>query len=315
MLDVAAVAESILGRPESSVMARPLPIAADRLLEQADGPVLMIVEAPMGEGKTELALLAHLRLQARHGHRGLYLALPTQATGNAMFDRTLAFLRQLAPGVQLDIQLVHGATRLDERIQRLRGVDAYVLYCTWGVLLHEPVWRLPEDIDRLVQAVYSGDPFEEDDRPDFLATLDKALGEHYAKTQTQRQQAFNVAIDAEDEPQNAYNQKPRANEDREGGGISVVTRLGEESLTVVPILISDDGWRLTDSDGPFDPTEIPDDALARRLFARQVRLSRKGILHDLLALPLPRGFEEHPLLQHLRPLPLIDGRADCVRRS
>jgi len=80
----------ILGDPR--ILARPLQTAADRLLDSASGPVLLIVEAPMGEGKTELAFLAHLRLQARNGHRGLYVALPTQATGNAMFERAGTFL-------------------------------------------------------------------------------------------------------------------------------------------------------------------------------------------------------------------------------
>ena len=154
--------------------------------------------------------------------------------------------------------------------------DPYILYCTWAVVLREPLWRLPEDIDRLVQAVYSQDPFEEEDRPELLATLDKALGDHYAKVQTQRQQAINAAIDAEAEPQNAYNQKPRANEEREGGGTPVVTRLGDDSLTAVPVLVADDGWRLLASDAPFDPETVPDDALARRIFARQVRISPQG---------------------------------------
>jgi CRISPR-associated endonuclease/helicase Cas3 len=600
----------ILGRSDNPVSARPLQQAADTLLAQTKGPTLMIVEAPMGEGKTELALLAYLRLQAANGHRGLYLALPTQATGNAMFDRALAFLRNFAPALRLDIQLAHGGAMLDERIHRLRGVDAsstesiassawfsqrkrpllspygvgtvdqalfatlnvkhhfvrlwglsnrvvvldeihaydtytsglieallrwlkplgcsvilmsatlptsrraallnawgapdrpdiayprilmvsdgetlvqtvtcrpmapirikgmaedlnamasealaclagggcglvvvntvqraqdlyrllreqltdptelllfharypaderaarenevlsrfgsvpkakrpaqclliatqvteqsldldfdfmlsdlapvdlllqragrlhrhererppphrepclrvagllpegppdlketawgfvydpYILYCTWAVVLREPLWRLPQDIDRLVQAVYSQDPFEEEDRPDLLATLDRALGEHYAKVQTQRQQAINAAIDAEAEPQNAYQQQPRANEERDGGGTSIVTRLGDDSLTVVPVLIADDGWRLLPTDSPFDPTAIPDDSLARRIYSRQVRISRKGVLHALLTQAAPKGFDEHPLLRHLRPLPLCGGVAE-----
>lgn len=600
----------ILGQPAAAIEARPLQQAADRLISTATGPVLMIVEAPMGEGKTELALLAHARLQAANGHRGLYFALPTQATGNAMFDRTLSFLRSFVSDVSLDIQLAHGGAMLDERIQRLRGVDdspaesiassawfsqrkrpllspygvgtvdqalfatlnvkhhfvrlwglsnrvvildeihaydtytgglieallrwlkalgcsvvlmsatlparrraalldawgaadrpdipyprilmarggetfgetvacrqlapiqisgiaedleslanaaladlagggcglvvvntvqraqdlyrllcqritdpneivlfharfpadersqherevlrrfgrvaesqrpkrclliatqvaeqsldldfdfmlsdlapvdlllqragrlhrherarppahaephlriagllaerppeltetawgfvydPYILYCTWAVVLREPLWRLPTDIDRLVQAVYSEDPFEEEDRPELLATLDKALGEHYGILQTQRQQAFNVAIDAEDEPQTAYQGKPRASEEQGQGGIPVVTRLGEESLVAVPVLISDDGWRLLASDQPFDPEAVPDDALARRIFTRQIRISRKGVLHALIAERLPKGFDEHPLLRHLRPLPLCDGVAE-----
>ena len=119
-----ALIRRILGRSDKSITARPLQHAADRLLSNASGPCLMLVEAPMGEGKTELAFLAHLRLQAANGHRGLYVALPTQATGNAMFDRALTFLNSIAPGIRLDIQLAHGGAMLDERIHQLRGVNA-----------------------------------------------------------------------------------------------------------------------------------------------------------------------------------------------
>ena len=58
---------------------------------------------------------------------------------------------------------------------------------------------------------------------------------------------------------------------------------------------------------------VPDDALARRIFARHVRIARTGVFHALLALPLPKGFDEHLLLRHLRPLPRRDGAAEFGR--
>ncbi len=78
----------------------------------------------MGEGKTEAAFYAHLRLQAANGHRGLYVALPTQATGNAMFRRLRRFLNVRAKqrdgtAPPLDIQLLHGATLLNQEFQEL----------------------------------------------------------------------------------------------------------------------------------------------------------------------------------------------------
>jgi CRISPR-associated endonuclease/helicase Cas3 len=106
----------------AGIQPRPLQQAADELLQTCSAPALLIVEAPMGEGKTELAFLAHLRLQARLGHRGLYIGLPTQATGNAMFDRALAFLRAFHADQPLDLQLAHGAAALDDRLVELRGV-------------------------------------------------------------------------------------------------------------------------------------------------------------------------------------------------
>ncbi len=77
---------------------RPLQQAVAEALGDIGEPAILLIEAPMGEGKTEAALFAHLELQRRFGHRGLYVALPTKATGNAMFKRTLNFLRSQRTG-------------------------------------------------------------------------------------------------------------------------------------------------------------------------------------------------------------------------
>jgi len=114
-----------LGKPGQPFRARPLQEAVEALLDDgASGPALYLIEAPMGEGKTEAAFYAHLRLQAANGHRGLYVALPTQATGNAMFRRLHRFLELRANGRNgatppLDIQLLHGATLLNREFQEL----------------------------------------------------------------------------------------------------------------------------------------------------------------------------------------------------
>lgn len=99
---------------------RPLQKVMVEAISKVDGPCVLLLEAPMGEGKTEAAFYAHLELQRRFGHRGLYLALPTKATGNEMFTRTLKFLTSFAAGRTLDLQLVHGAAMLNESFQNLR---------------------------------------------------------------------------------------------------------------------------------------------------------------------------------------------------
>jgi CRISPR-associated endonuclease/helicase Cas3 len=99
---------------------RPLQQAVADALYNAKKPVIMLVEAPMGEGKTEAAFYAHLELQRRFGHRGLYVALPTKATGNAMFKRTFKFMRSQGANRKLDLQLLHGATLLNDTFQNLR---------------------------------------------------------------------------------------------------------------------------------------------------------------------------------------------------
>ncbi|XOB98225.1 CRISPR-associated helicase Cas3' [Deinococcota bacterium DY0809b] len=94
-------------------------------LHNLDGPSLLIIEAPMGGGKTEAALYAHLLLQAKNGHRGLYVAMPTQATGNAMFARVDGFLRTFGDRPH-DLQLVHGAALLNPDYLKLREVGGVV---------------------------------------------------------------------------------------------------------------------------------------------------------------------------------------------
>lgn len=99
---------------------RPLQRAVADAVINLKGPAILLVEAPMGEGKTEAAYFAHLELQRRFGHRGLYVALPTKATGNAMFKRTLKFLRDQGTDRKLDLQLLHGGTLLNDTFQNLR---------------------------------------------------------------------------------------------------------------------------------------------------------------------------------------------------
>ncbi|NLX17846.1 MAG: CRISPR-associated helicase Cas3', partial [Desulfobulbus sp.] len=103
-----------------SFSPRPLQEAIVHALDSLKEPSIILVEAPMGEGKTEAAFFAHLELQRRFGHRGLYIALPTKATGNAMFHRTLTFLRSQGAGRTLDLQLLHGTALLNDSFQNLR---------------------------------------------------------------------------------------------------------------------------------------------------------------------------------------------------
>lgn len=90
-----------------------------RWAEQAilpDGPVLAVIEDLTGSGKTEAAItLAHRLLAAGRAH-GIFLALPTMATANAMFDRMAdAYRRLFTEGTRPSLALVHGRAALDAR--------------------------------------------------------------------------------------------------------------------------------------------------------------------------------------------------------
>ena len=88
-------------------------------------PTLIVIEAPTGIGKTELALyIADCWLQ-QHAGRGLYVAMPTQSTSNQMYTRVGEFLHQRYPDSPINFHLVHGqAAWLDELKQQveLQGV-------------------------------------------------------------------------------------------------------------------------------------------------------------------------------------------------
>ncbi len=102
---------------------RELQRVVERLTKGVGGPSFLLIEAPTGEGKTEAAYYAHLALQSKNAHRGLYIALPTQATGNAMYERTLKFLKRLDLETPLDLQLVHGAALLNSTYADIQLLD------------------------------------------------------------------------------------------------------------------------------------------------------------------------------------------------
>lgn len=67
-------------------------------IDKIDGPGLYIVEAPMGIGKTELALYAAYKMLLSDNASGIYFALPTQLTSNKIYERVSSFLKQVVDG-------------------------------------------------------------------------------------------------------------------------------------------------------------------------------------------------------------------------
>jgi CRISPR-associated endonuclease/helicase Cas3 len=101
---------------------RPIQVAAARVAWELDEPGIMVIEAPMGEGKTEAALSAGELLAWRYGLSGVCVALPTMATTDAMFDRVESWLERLphdGSGPDKDIYLAHGKAQLNEHFQGL----------------------------------------------------------------------------------------------------------------------------------------------------------------------------------------------------
>jgi CRISPR-associated endonuclease/helicase Cas3 len=78
-----------------------------------EGPFVAFIEDVTGGGKTEAALILAHRLLAEGRARGLYLALPTMATANAMYERLgVCYRRLFADGETPSLALAHGRARL-----------------------------------------------------------------------------------------------------------------------------------------------------------------------------------------------------------
>lgn len=84
---------------------------------------MLIIEAPMGQGKTEAALWQADRQRSRLGQGGFYFALPTQATSNQMFHRVRQFLEQRYRDSAVNFQLLHGMASLSAEFEELRRQD------------------------------------------------------------------------------------------------------------------------------------------------------------------------------------------------
>lgn len=109
------------------------------ILDKLKSPFLMVLETPMGSGKTEAALgVADVSVRERNA-AGMYYALPTQATGNQMFRRITEFLENHpAQKNKTELHLLHSHADLDERYEGLKlssvcgeKKDASVVASTW----------------------------------------------------------------------------------------------------------------------------------------------------------------------------------------
>jgi CRISPR-associated endonuclease/helicase Cas3 len=109
--------------PEIGDQPRPLQQAAIALAGSLTSAGIAIVEAPMGEGKTEAALHLADAWSVALGTRGLYVALPTQATSNQMFGRVRHFLEGRFPGEWVQLHLLHGHAALSAELELLQKRD------------------------------------------------------------------------------------------------------------------------------------------------------------------------------------------------
>lgn len=117
-----------LVQPEEDVVAARFGLAARpfqrevlKAARRMPAPGLLIVEAPMGEGKTEVALTTAEILAARFGADGVFVGMPTQATCDPMFSRVRRWVGKVCPGLEDRVVLLHGKSRFNPEWKALIG--------------------------------------------------------------------------------------------------------------------------------------------------------------------------------------------------
>lgn len=84
------------------------------ILSKATDPGIFVIEAQMGVGKTEAALMAADMLSRKYGSDGVFFGLPTQATANGLYPRFEEWSNYEAQGHTQSIMLAHGMASFNE---------------------------------------------------------------------------------------------------------------------------------------------------------------------------------------------------------
>ncbi len=94
-----------------------------------DSASLVIIEAPMGDGKTEAAFYLMNYMNHKLNQNGAYIALPTQATANAMYDRFRDdFLKIIYTSNYNDLKLIHGNAILAKDENEINSLEPERIY-------------------------------------------------------------------------------------------------------------------------------------------------------------------------------------------
>ncbi len=110
--------DRIFPKEKQPVSLRPLQNAVLDM-HLAETPQTVLIEAPMGEGKTEAAMIIADRLLSAGYAEKLFFALPTMATSNAMYDR----MSQMMKGYRFfdsnsAFVLAHSKRHIDDTFQQ-----------------------------------------------------------------------------------------------------------------------------------------------------------------------------------------------------
>ena len=109
-----------------TIEPNPLQSKVAEMLKNVDAPSLWMIEEEMGAGKTEAAFSIFDNCRVKGLAHGVYIAMPTQATSNAMHDRLGEFLKVRMPEEKINLILAHSHATLDEDyLKRMERAESF----------------------------------------------------------------------------------------------------------------------------------------------------------------------------------------------
>lgn len=117
-----------------------------RIISECEKPGLFILEAPMGCGKTEAALMGADILAAKTERNGIFFGLPSQATANGLAPRMAEWAKKQSEDAYHSIQLVHGSAAFNSHFSSMRK----------GIPDHALAGDEPEDSGLISHSWFSG---------------------------------------------------------------------------------------------------------------------------------------------------------------
>lgn len=108
---------------------RPMQTAVESIVS-GHKPLLTIIEAPMGEGKTEAAIYAAESLRKAYKKAGVFVGMPTQATANQMHDRVGSLYGKYS---EANVRLLHGGSWLQSNEQKRSDLERFFAPSKFGL--------------------------------------------------------------------------------------------------------------------------------------------------------------------------------------
>lgn len=194
--------------------------------------------------------------------------------------------------------------------------DEWIMWRSWGVLAAERGLELPSDIDRLVQQVYGGGEIE--GLAGFEEAVDAAAAAYAAKRRAEAEAAKSWSLGAPVKSAvDSWGEPGRDEDDWRAYSLRIPTRLGDDSLSAVPLLVTPEGWQVFGMEGPGVSTgsrKAPQEFVEAAV-SMHMRVSRKSLVARLRAQEPPKWWMATGGLRRFHPLYLDRGGVAAVDES